>query len=592
MDGIFISYRRDDSAGYAGRLYDRLIPHFGAHRVFMDVEGIELGTDFVAAIEEAVGSCRVLIVIIGDEWLKTTDAAGRRRLEDPHDFIRLETVTALQRGIRVVPVLVGGAFMPRADELPDDLKPLARRQAIEISHKQWEATTAELIRALEAILAPAGATDPAPRGEALRLTPSTPPPAPPPPDGGEAGAGGRQQRRRPLTVSAVLAATALVGGGLWVALGVRDTGTTPPLAKSGSLQTAKAPTGSTPSAARPSAPPNVAVAAAGPSPKTAVPAAAPPPVALVAPAPAPAAPEVPVAPSIRTFQATAEAGGTRLCYSVTDADSVLITPGPGEMHYRIKHCVRVEIDGPTTFTLTARNAVKSVSKSLKAAPKAPAEAEAVAVAPVSPPVAAPPAPPPVARAEPAATVDGVAPRVGESWTYRTSGKWPTSPTRNIVIAVQSVANGVVTDGLRAEGVAADVRRSTGAKPMFMSWNEIGTEFSPYLAAYNDMSSLGTLRGFATPDVGAYWTQWHSEGKVVGQETVTVPAGSFQAHKVEVWSNRRATGGPTQAGIEPVRIQYLIWYAPSAKRYVKMQRRVISASGAESERDVFELVARR
>lgn len=589
MDGIFISYRRDDSAGYAGRLYDRLIPHFGAHRVFMDVEGIELGTDFVAAIEEAVGSCRVLIVIIGDEWLKTTDAAGRRRLEDPHDFIRLETVTALQRGIRVVPVLVGGAFMPRADELPDDLKPLARRQAIEISHKQWEATTAELIRALEAILSPVGAADPTPRGETLRLTPSTPPPAPPP-DGGEAGTGGRE-RWWPLMVSALLAAAALVGGGLWAVLGPRDTDTTPPQAKSESLRTAKAPTSSTPSVARTPTPPNVVVAA-GPSPKTAAPAAAPPPVALVAPAPAPAAPEVPVAPSIRTFQSTAEAGGARLCYSVADADSVLITPGPGEMHYRIKNCLRVEIDGPTTFTLTARNAVKSVSKSLKAIPKAPAETEAVALAPVSPPVAAPPPTPPVARTEPAAAADGVAPRVGESWTYRTSGKWPTSPKRNIVIAVQSVANGVVTDGLRAEGIAADVRRSTGAKPMFMSWNEIGTEFSPYLAAYNDMNSLGTLRGFATPDVGGYWTQWYSEGKVIGQETVTVPAGSFQAHKVEVWSTRRATGGPTQAGIEPVRIQYLIWYAPSAKRYVKMQRRVISASGAENERDVFELVARR
>jgi hypothetical protein len=589
MDGIFISYRRDDSAGYAGRLYDRLIPHFGAQRVFMDVEGIELGTDFVAAIEEAVGSCRVLIVIIGDEWLKTTDAAGRRRLEDPHDFIRLETVTALQRGIRVVPVLVGGAFMPRADELPDDLKPLARRQAIEISHKQWDATTAELIRALEAILSPDGAaTDPAPRGAALRLTPATPPPAPPP-DGGEAGTGGNP-RRWPLTVSALLVATALVGGGLWAVLGPRDTGTQPQ-AKSESLQTAKAPAGSTSLAARPSAPPNVVVAA-GPSPKTATPAAAPPPpVALVAPAPAPAVPEVPVAPSIRTFQSIAEVGGTRLCYSVADADSVLITPGPGEMHYRIKHCVRVEIDGPTTFTLTARNAVKSVSKSLKAAPKAPAPPEAVAVAPVSPPVAAPP--PPVARAEPAATAaNGVAPRVGESWTYRTSGKWPTSPKRSIVIAVQSVANGVVTDGMRAEGIASDVRRSTGAKPMFMSWNEIGTEFSPYLAAYTDMNSLGTLRGFATPDVQPNWSQWYSEGKLIGQETVSVPAGSFQAHKVEVWSSRHATGGPTQAGIEPVRIHYLIWYAPQTKRYVKMQRRVISASGTESEKDVFELMAYR
>lgn len=152
MDGIFISYRRDDSAGYAGRLYDRLAAHFGADRVFMDVEGIEPGLDFVVAIEEAVGSCRVLIAVIGDEWTNSKDAAGRRRLDDPNDFIRLETGSALQRGIRVVPVLVGGAVMPLAPDLPDDLKALTRRQAIEINHKQWEASTGELIRTLESIL--------------------------------------------------------------------------------------------------------------------------------------------------------------------------------------------------------------------------------------------------------------------------------------------------------------------------------------------------------------------------------------------------------------------------------------------------------
>ena len=152
MDGIFISYRRDDSAGYAGRLYDRLVAHFGPNQVFMDVEEIEPGLDFVVAIEEAVSSCRVLIAVIGDEWTTGTDAAGRRRLDDPNDFIRLETSSALQRGIRVVPVLVGGAVMPLSTELPEDLRSLTRRQAIEINHKQWEASTGELIRTLENIL--------------------------------------------------------------------------------------------------------------------------------------------------------------------------------------------------------------------------------------------------------------------------------------------------------------------------------------------------------------------------------------------------------------------------------------------------------
>ena len=151
MNGIFISYRRDDAAGYAGRLYDRLAAHFGSERVFMDVQGIEPGVDFFDAIERALGSCEILIVLIGKDWL-ATDSAGRRRLDDPADFVRLETVTALSRGIRVVPVLVEGAQMPRADQLPPDLLPLARRQAVELSHKQWDATGADLIRTLEKIL--------------------------------------------------------------------------------------------------------------------------------------------------------------------------------------------------------------------------------------------------------------------------------------------------------------------------------------------------------------------------------------------------------------------------------------------------------
>ena len=151
MNGIFISYRRDDAPGYAGRLYDRLTAHFGAERVFMDVQGIEPGVDFVDAIERALGSCKILIVLIGKDWL-AIDSAGRRRLDDPADFVRLETATALARGIRVVPVLVEGAEMPRADQLPTDLLPLVRRQAVELSHKQWDATSTELIRTLEKIL--------------------------------------------------------------------------------------------------------------------------------------------------------------------------------------------------------------------------------------------------------------------------------------------------------------------------------------------------------------------------------------------------------------------------------------------------------
>src|SRR5512137_1303172 len=99
METIFISYRREESAGHAGRIYDRLREKFGKDRVFMDVSAIEPGVDFVEAIDRAVGSCAVLLVVIGRRWLECTDASDRRRLDDPKDFIRLEVATALRRNI-------------------------------------------------------------------------------------------------------------------------------------------------------------------------------------------------------------------------------------------------------------------------------------------------------------------------------------------------------------------------------------------------------------------------------------------------------------------------------------------------------------
>jgi len=132
---IFISYRRDDSAGYAGRLYDRLSQHFGDDNVFMDIDTIPVGMDFVEVIEESVGSCDVLIALIGKQWLTITDAQGRRRLDNPEDFVRLEIKTALDRNILVIPALIRGASMPRSQDLPDVLQKLARRNALEISDR-------------------------------------------------------------------------------------------------------------------------------------------------------------------------------------------------------------------------------------------------------------------------------------------------------------------------------------------------------------------------------------------------------------------------------------------------------------------------
>ena len=130
MARIFLSYRRDDSSGYAGRLYDRLCQHFGRDNLFMDIDTISPGSDFVEAIKDAVGSYDVLLAVIGRQWLTSTDPRGQRRLDNPEDFVRLEIMTALARNIRVIPVLVGGATMPHPTELPAVLQALARCQAL------------------------------------------------------------------------------------------------------------------------------------------------------------------------------------------------------------------------------------------------------------------------------------------------------------------------------------------------------------------------------------------------------------------------------------------------------------------------------
>jgi hypothetical protein len=149
---IFISYRRDDSAGWSGRLSDRLKSHFPSNQIFIDVDTLDPGVDFVEAVEEVVGACDVLIAVIGSRWLTSSDRRGKRRLDIPEDLVRLEIATALKRGIRVVPVLVEGAVMPEAGELPDELKALVRRNALEIGHIRFDADSEHLVNAVERAL--------------------------------------------------------------------------------------------------------------------------------------------------------------------------------------------------------------------------------------------------------------------------------------------------------------------------------------------------------------------------------------------------------------------------------------------------------
>jgi hypothetical protein len=120
----------------------------------MDVNAIQPGRDFRKAIDESIHKCSVLLAILGPGWLDSKNGAGQRRLEDDSDFVRLEIASALQRDIAVVPVLVRGARMPRADQLPDDLKELAFRNAVELTHARWKSDVVVLVEALKPCLEP------------------------------------------------------------------------------------------------------------------------------------------------------------------------------------------------------------------------------------------------------------------------------------------------------------------------------------------------------------------------------------------------------------------------------------------------------
>src|ERR1700722_11246111 len=151
---IFLSYRREDAAGFALALFGRLEQSFSSERLFMDVEaGIWAGQDFARVIEDVVSLCDVVLVLIGPDWMTVTDEEGRRRLENPEDFVRVEVESALKFGKRVIPVLVHKTEMPRADALPEPLKALARRNAVGLTQERFKADAQGLIKALEDALA-------------------------------------------------------------------------------------------------------------------------------------------------------------------------------------------------------------------------------------------------------------------------------------------------------------------------------------------------------------------------------------------------------------------------------------------------------
>jgi hypothetical protein len=654
MHGIFISYRREDAAGYAGRLYDRLAAHFGDERVFMDVEGIEPGADFFEAIERAVGSCEALIVMIGNEWL-ATDSAGHRRLDDPADFVRLETATALARGIRVVPVLVDGAVMPRADQLPKELAPLTRRQAVELSHKQWDATTAELIRTLEKILkqdkvhaAKPPTAEPKPQAEPERSEPQSP-------------IGERRFDRRyywgigavlvlgaastllyvtqpwredtkpspPLTVLRVTPArvefaeqplqvagpasvvTLANGGGAPLRLrsvkiegpnaaeftldegqcGERklDPGescsikvTFIPRALGIRVATLAIATEGTSTAA--------AVSVQGRGAESVAAVATPPPDK---PKPQPAAqptppperkPEIATAPpKIRASPPPAQLITVPNLVGKSRRDAVAELEKAGLE-------VRVIEDKADS---SASGAVGSVVSQLPRGGEPLKAGGRVTLRVAAAPAAATPAPAPAVPA-PAAVLATAFPRVGDTWHYRVRSIWKNVEERTFVHQVTAVSEREVRETVSeaASGENAGESKSFGPDPRFVEWRGKGyyfVEFNPFLQVFGALQPDTAWKSLTAPVDDPFYTNWYSQGRVRGWDSVSVPAGSFKALRVELNSSRPPRAGSTQ---EPQRVQYVIWYAADAKRTIKHVRTVYAANGSKLDEQTYELVKYR
>jgi TIR domain len=166
---VFICYRREETAPYAGRIYDAMVAKFGVENVFMDLD-LDPGVDFVDRITKVVSGCVALIVVIGPRWAQLQNEDGSRRIADPDDFVRLEVETGLQRNdVLLVPALVGGARMPRREELPPELQTLARRNALELSEGRWRYDVGRLLSTLDELLS-----------ESAESKEAAPPPPPPP----------------------------------------------------------------------------------------------------------------------------------------------------------------------------------------------------------------------------------------------------------------------------------------------------------------------------------------------------------------------------------------------------------------------------
>ncbi len=370
--------------------------------------------------------------------------------------------------------------------------------------------------------------------------------------------------------------------------------------------------------------------------------AVPPPVAAP-PAQPERKPEIAAAPPrITSFESRVADDKLRLCYGVDNAASVTITPQPGAVKPSAKECVTIPADKSATYVLTARNAAgvavtRSLDVEVRAKPPAvqlvsvpneigKSRREALAdleraglevrVVEARPDASASAAPDSVvaqlpaageslrtggrvtlhvmAEAAPATALPSRLPRVGDTWQYQSKSVWRNVEPRSYAHQVTAVSDREIreTMSLVAGGAKTSESKSFNADTRYVEWRGNGyymVEFNPFLTAFDALRPDSAWKSLATPVYDPFFSNWNSHGRVTGWESVTVPAGSFKALRVELDSNRPATASFAMRAAEPVRVLHVAWYSPEAKRTVKHVRTTFSATGSKLDEDTYELV---
>jgi len=603
MAGIFISYRRADSDGWAGRLRDALRMRFG-DLVFQDVDNIADGEIFSDVIDRALQACDVALIIIGPTWANARDEQGRRRLDLEEDWVRTETAMVLNRKVRVIPVLVGGARLPRIEDLPEELRSLTKRQAREIRSTSWDSDVSLLAAHLQQIV-------------------------------------GHPPRRVWLyAVPAVLVAAVLgIFAGGWL-FGLPKSADKAEIA-----QIAPEPNKGKPSEGTPP----IAVEAS-PSEPVKKPSAEPPPIAAkaspseVAKAPSVETPSRPDAkaaakhesakassaeiPSHPDAKTAAKRESANAAAAAAQASKPVIETSPEVPRSRV-----ASNTAPSDEAIASKRGKRAEPRDAAVAEARPAEADtAEAVAPSQPP-------PRRQRTEPAASAENrpetapvdrsasAAPesgasnttvakaasislpnrpasarelKVGDSWTYRLT---ELTYNKNLATVTHEIRGGDAS-GIRevvrvggprsgADGDGAGTPRRLPLEPRVFE-QQIGTnatlfEFAPFMLAFSDVRPGVSWSKIAddSPD------EWQISGKVTGREQVRTAAGTFDAIKAELRGRRELTFPPTRDVYNDLTVSqltYSIWYVPEVGRAVKYERRTFNRAARLLEHEQYELVS--